>query len=178
VLAGGKFIARGGFWDGRISICPVEGDLAVNYTNHSSTVIALSVNKQEDLAISGTKNGEVIVWEVQEQYWSFKKLIFDHESEVHSICISDNMGLFVTAGQDGKCHLYSLSSLSWIRQVSHPAACGINSVVLSMTPLASVAFFSKSDQTWHSFSINGTLLESVKDETTQATSPIVVSDIH
>jgi hypothetical protein len=82
---------------------------------------------------------------------------------VSHVCIHEH--IFVTAGLDGKCQLYTLAKAQWLRTFLHPSGLGINSVVISIAPLASLAFFSKGDKTWYSFSLNGQFLESAKDET-------------
>jgi hypothetical protein len=63
ILGNGKFIARGGFWDGRINISPVEGEPNVTYINcHYSTVTILVADKKEQYVITGSKGGDVIIW--------------------------------------------------------------------------------------------------------------------
>lgn len=76
ILHNGNYVAKGGFWDGKIGFCDVEGaDVpAFELTGHSSTVTALAVDKQEKTLISGSKAGEVIVW---------RNCIYDSVLEAH-----------------------------------------------------------------------------------------------
>lgn len=55
---------KGGYWDGRVIFCPVEGTPATQFelTEHSTTVTVLMMDSQEQTLITGTKTGEVIVW--------------------------------------------------------------------------------------------------------------------
>ena len=55
---------KGGYWDGKIAFCPVEGtgEPSFELSGHSVTVTVLTCDSKEHILISGAKNGEVIVW--------------------------------------------------------------------------------------------------------------------
>jgi hypothetical protein len=58
----GEHIFIGGMWGGKI----LKYDLITNetevHTKHSDTVVAIAADEELGLVISGTVNGEVIVW--------------------------------------------------------------------------------------------------------------------
>ena len=60
----GNFIIKGGYWDGRVIFCPVEGCSVTQFelTDHKTTVTVLACDQNEQTFITGTKTGEVIVW--------------------------------------------------------------------------------------------------------------------
>lgn len=60
----GNYVVKGGFWDGRVIFCPLEGAPATQFElkDHKTTVCALAVDSNEHTFITGTKTGEVIVW--------------------------------------------------------------------------------------------------------------------
>ena len=68
------------------------------------------------------------------------------------------MCLFVTSSFDGTANLYNLHSARLIRTFRHPTLAPIYSVLLAQNPLAICAFFSREDNLWNSFSINGSHL--------------------
>jgi len=143
------------------------------------------VDAREQVLITGSKSGEVIVWKNSDfecsidaqtstlpeksqsqetgsksaatQWFIFKQLN-DHDRQVSSIFVSDEMCLFVTGSFDGTCCLYNLHTVKLLRTFCHPTLAPIYSVVLAQNPLAICAFFSREDHLWNSFSINGILL--------------------
>jgi hypothetical protein len=64
VLNQGSFVVKGGFWDGKIAFCAVEGTNTTSFelSGHRTTVSALVCDKKDHTIISGSKSGEVIVW--------------------------------------------------------------------------------------------------------------------
>ena len=90
--------------------------------------------------------------------WFIFKTLNDHDRQVSSIHINNEMCLFVTASFDGTVCLYNLHSVKLIRTFCHPNMAPIYSVVLAQNPIAICAFFSREDHQWNSFSINGKLL--------------------
>ena len=68
------------------------------------------------------------------------------------------MCLFITSSFDGTANLYNLHSIKLIRSFRHPTLAPIYSVLLAQNPLAICAFFSREDNLWNSFSINGSHL--------------------
>ena len=108
-----KYIVQGGFIAGYIQLtpffapdCPI---ISLNY--HSSQITALEIDKNEHMGITGTKNGECIVFNIEEEmFWNPKFTLNDHGAEVTSISISNEAELFVTGGLDGVVNIYTLRS--------------------------------------------------------------------
>ena len=85
--------------------------------------------------ITGSKTGEVIIWKNSEfdytllnndpkvqqasQWVCFKKL-YDHERQVSSMFMNEEMGLFVTGSYDGTANLYNLQTGKLVRTFKHP----------------------------------------------------------
>lgn len=152
----------------------------------------MMIDAKEQVLITGTKSGEVIVWKNADfecsidqqgsnsqtlpptdrqnnqssdavggktvQKWIIFKQLSDHDRQVSSIFINNDMCLFATASFDGTVCLYNLHSAKLLRTFQHPTLAPIYSVVLAQNPLAICAFFSREDHMWNSFSINGKLL--------------------
>ena len=175
IIKDGKYVVKGSFWDGRIQFCPVEAGTEKPFClrQHQTTVSAMAINSKEQILITGTKSGEVIIWkhceyefngssivsdspqaesEGQEKNpWFVFKRIHDHERQVSSIFINNDMCLFVTGSFDGTANLYNLYSGKLIRTFAHPKLAPIYSVLLAQNPLAICAFFSREDHMWNSF---------------------------
>lgn len=88
------------------------------------------------------------------------------------------MGLYITSSLDGTANLYNWWNDKLIRTFKHPNLTPILSIILTETPLPAVCFYSREDHMWHSFSINGHLLEKDREESSHIISPIIVKDSH
>lgn len=167
----GNYIIKGGFWDGRVVFCPLEGATSPQFelSDHKTTVCVIASDSKEQTIITGSKTGEVIVWRnhnydclleptsVANPWVNFKQLN-DHERQVTSIFINDEMCLFVTSSTDGRVNLYNLWEANLIRTISHPNQLQIYSAVLGQSPIPLCAFYSREDHMWHVYSLNGTSL--------------------
>ena len=80
--------------------------------------------------IIGTKSGECAIWVIlsETQKLSLKALLFDHSAKINNICISEELGLFGTASDDGKINLYHSISGKIFRTIHHPQHLPINMV--------------------------------------------------
>jgi WD40 repeat protein len=175
ILKEGKLVVKGGFWDGRIAFCPTEGSNEPYFElhGHSSTVITIVCDKKESIMITGAKSGEVIIWKYSDfdytllnndpklqqpgQWVCFKKLN-DHDRQVSSMFLNEEMDLFATGSYDGTCNLYNMHTGKLIRCFKHPTLAPVYAVFIALSPLAICSFFSREDHMWTVFSINGTLL--------------------
>ena len=89
VMTHSKSVVRGGFWDGKLVICPFDGHNKneQNQTTlniHQSTITAITTTLNEKIVISGSKMGDVVIWNVQhsnnsESQWTVRKHICDHD---------------------------------------------------------------------------------------------------
>jgi WD40 repeat protein len=116
------------------------------------------------MIISGSKNGDVVVWvhnpgQNPDSNWTVRKHMDDHESQVANIHINEDMCLYITSSFDGTANLYNFWTDSLIRTFKHPNLSPIHSVILSQNPLPALAFYSREDHHWYSFSINGAYLD-------------------
>jgi len=55
---------RGGYWDGRIVFSEVDqaSDKNVVLRVHQQSVTAMAIDSREQVLITGSKSGEVVVW--------------------------------------------------------------------------------------------------------------------
>jgi hypothetical protein len=114
--------------------------------------------------------------------WVKIKHLYDHERQVNSIFISEEMCLFVTASSDGFVNVYNLWSVEHIRTFKHPSHLSVHSAIVAQNPIAMCAFFSRDEHMWHAYTINGDAItfdaESDKrtrfEESSHIVSPLVI----
>ena len=130
-----------------------------------------SIQNDACTVITGSKLGDVIVWKFSpdqnpapQAILSKQKHFFDHEDQVSSIFIHQDMQYFATSSFDGTCNLYNLWKLEIMRCFKHPSLNPLSTVILSNQPFVSLAMFSPVDRVWISFSINGQNLNELETE--------------
>ena len=129
----GNYIVKAGFWDGRIIFCPIEGTPSTHFElrDHKTTVCVIACDSAEKTMITGCKSGEVIVWRnsnfdttleapSQANHWVNFKQLNDHERQISSIFINEEMCLFLTSSTDSYINMYNLWTAKIIRSFSHP----------------------------------------------------------
>jgi len=140
----GQFVIKGGYWDGRVIFCPLEGAPVTQFelNDHKTTVCVIASDSNEQTLLTGTKSGEVIVWRnanfdstlvatSSSNPWVNIKQLNDHDRQVTSIFISEEMCLFVTSSTDGFANMYNLWTGTIIRTFQHPSGLPIYSAVLA-----------------------------------------------
>jgi len=170
ILMHSKFILRGGFWDGKLLACPYEGKIEqlLHFQVHSCTITAIACTLSEKIIITGSKSGDLIIWNNQlsqapntniEPHLSVQKTLCDHEGQVSSIFLNEEMNLMLTTSFDGTGNLYDLWNCKLLRTFKHHNLSPINQGIISSCPLPAVCFYSREDHCWSSFSINGQSLQ-------------------
>lgn len=101
---------------------------------HSSTVTCLSVDEKDKLAVSGSKKGDVIFWEIgqEKMEWTKKYHFYNHEDFVTSIFIKD--AIVLTSSLDTTINMYNQEG-KLLRTFSHPNNNPILTAVFSIAPL-------------------------------------------
>jgi len=157
LLSKGTHIVRGGLWNGAILVCNVETGRIETIDAHSSTVTCISVDDRDKVAVSGSKNGDVVFWDIgpDKQDWKRRLHVHHHEDFVTSIGIKDS--LVLTSSLDASVNLYTMEG-RLLRTFYHPKGNPILTAVYSNSPLPCVVFFSYRDKVLYSYSVNGKLL--------------------
>ena len=88
--------------------------------------------------ITGAKSGDVIVWrfvpdqnQVSFNVLTKAKHFYDHDDQVSSIFIHQEMQYFATSSHDGSCNLYNLLNHEILRCFKHSALHAVSTVVIS-----------------------------------------------
>jgi hypothetical protein len=178
VIMNGKFIIKGGYWDGKFLVFNTESQESIYYaTDDDSKVTCLEVI--EHLLLIGTASGRLYVYEINIEedsvyLLSYNIVVCDHDTAINHISVCNRLNVIATTSNDKTCNLYTHPLLKLF--------CVIRSDItfdycfLSASPLPSVTLYSKQAMIYHSYSINGKLIHTQPDGVKYLFSPIVISD--
>ena len=118
-----KLMLKGGFWDGRIEINTIpsdskeESESSMIFTRYGHPIVCMKMAKDEKLLICGTKDGCLIIYDVNAKDLKIKDIIYSHSNEITSISINDSLNMFATTSVDGYINLHILPSLQLFRVI-------------------------------------------------------------
>ena len=178
ILQQGKVVVSGAYWDGRIRISKTAGkETPTDRWHHQSTITAIYIDPQDNLGITGAKDGDVILWIIDSEYWQPRWHYIDHYEEVTSVTICHQIHSFASCSTDGKCNIYSLRKGRLLRVISLPDNAPATMVTFSPATPAKVILFSPQENFLYSFSVNGDNLHRSHERCFFVTSPVVVRDL-
>ena len=124
-----QYTVQGGYLSGAIQLSPLSQSAAnkptITLNYHASTVTCIAVDREERLAVTGTKQGDCMVFSVgEDMFWRPRTALIQHSSQVTSISVSDEMNLFVTASLDGTANLYGLAERPKLLRTFRPRVEG------------------------------------------------------
>lgn len=166
-LKDGKVIVTGGYMNGCLKLFSFEfnEEMPVKYNYHQDAITVLEIDFKERFLITGCKSGECIYWKINSGHkLKPKYMYYDHEGEILSLHISNDMKAFITGGIDQKIFIYNQINGKILKSLLHPDQHPVNNICLSSTPLAISIFYSVQNQMLYSYSINGQLMEKVKED--------------
>lgn len=165
----GKVLISAGYFDGSLKVSFLDfkekDEKSSDKYYCNDIVTALAIDSKDRFIMTGTLSGECIYWKNSKDFnLSIKFSFYDHEGEILAITISYYMKAFVTAGNDQKILIYNYQNGKLLKSLIHPDQEPVYGVILSSCPLPTIVFYSNQNQTIYSYSINGQLLEKVKDD--------------
>lgn len=92
---------------------PGQGDRLVRIDHHRGPVTALVINHREDVLVSGSQDGSVCLWSLED--WTLLNSIDVGQSVGHVTLSSDDVFLLAVGLEDGLPRLYSLTTGSALR---------------------------------------------------------------
>ena len=187
-----KYIIKGGFWDSHLEINSLSIDndkkekeeqisktIFIPYCGH---VIIMKMTKDEKLLFCGTKNGNIIIFNVDGPNLEKNKILYNHSNEITSISINEKLNMFASSSIDGYIHLYILPSFAMVRsiQLSQKVKFDINdydyeeskkneflyadNIFLSSSPLPCLTIYIEIKRIFKTFTINGEFVCQVEEE--------------
>ena len=177
IIQQGKVIIRGGFWDGRLSIRKTNAkEESTCRWNHHSTITCIEVDEQEKYAVTGGKEGDVFLWQVEGDHLHPRWNFIDHNEQVTSVTISSVLHIFASCSLDGTCNLYSLRKGRLIRVITLPSNAPAMLIKISKAAPAKVVIFSSALSAIFTYSVNGAELCRVQEKSRFISCAHVVTD--
>ena len=177
IYCNNKYMIKGGFWDGRIEVNsliygPKEEPYNTCIFPNCGEITVMTLSKNEQTLICGTKLGVVIVFQVYDKIIQIKQKLFLHTNEITSISINDTLNMFATASKDGYIMLNTLPNLKLVRafKVNYKKYTKninniyANHVFLSSSPIPVVVIYSSEAKFFKSYSINGLDINEQEEE--------------
>jgi WD40 repeat protein len=177
ILRGGKTIVQGGFWDGRLIVNHLDLKQAKSLVGHSSTVTCIDVDAEEQTVLTGSKDGDIVLWTIDKDTMKPSRQYADHSGPVTAVRLCRALQVFASVGVDGRCLSYSLLSGRLLRQIS---LVGKPLATLAFAPVApsKVLLFTPVDKSLYSFSVNGALLHRTSESSQHIIRPVVLHNLN
>ena len=183
----GKNVALGGFYNGNILVQNVDENIddkkakvkcsTVHLTNEISPIVQMVISKSDIFVICGNTLGTIYIFIINESNkseWTLYKTIHDHQSEITSISINENLNIFISCSRDGYCNLYTLPNCHLVNSFKltdrsfqkdpsdNNSIYYPNITIISNSPLPCIIFYIENRQSLSVFSINGHFIKEEK----------------
>lgn len=126
---------------------------------------------EQKYAITGSKDGDSLIWVIEGHLWQAKWHYIDHEDEVTSVCISDELNKFASCSLDGTCNVYTLRKGRILKVIRHTNSIGFTNVVFSKH---GIILFSSLEKLICLYSLNGELLHTTRETSCHIVDPLIV----
>ncbi len=173
----GKYLLKGGFWDGRIernSLITEQKEEAFSKTyfnNIGGCITIMEMTKNEKIFFCGTKEGCLLTFKVQKNTIELVNTLFIHTEPIVSISINDKLNMFATSSKDGYVMIYTFPGFNLIRSIHIPSLFKDESeflyadnIFLSNSPLASITIFISKKRLFKTFTINGHFMQDLEED--------------
>ena len=179
IVHGGRLLVQGGYWDGRLSIQKInESDPPVCYWHHSTTITALDDDYEERVLVTGSKDGECIVWVFENDTYTKLWHFYDHDDEVTSVCISNELNVFASCSLDGTCNIYSLRNGELFSHIRHGDNNPLYNVIISSAAPAKLVLHSEDEKQILLYSINGGLIATASENHGPMINVLIAKDLY
>ena len=179
-----KCIIKGGFWNGRLEFNNLISDnandpneLQMIFNPDQSPITTMAMIKNEKLLFCGTKDGSLILYEVDKKI-EYKKSFYIFDDEITSISINDTLNMIAISSKDGFINLYILPTFKLVRTIclnkqdknknknnnEKNDNLYANHIFLSNSPLASIILYNNSKRLFKSFTINGEFICEINED--------------
>ena len=173
----GEILVKGGFYDGRIEIIYIEDKIEKKRKDlypfsEEEPILSISISTDETFMIVGNAIGNIAIYnvELENEKWKLYKRIYNQMSPISDIDINTDLNLFASCSIDGYINLYTLPLCKLIRSIKVPLSddkdSKCNYIFLSESSLPSiiVVIEDKNNCEIYSYSINGKLLNNIKED--------------
>jgi hypothetical protein len=178
VIMDGKYIIKGGYWDGKFLVFNTTTQESVYYaTDDDSKVLCVEVI--ESLLLVGTASGRLYAYEINMEddsvyLLSNSTVLCDHDAPINYISTCNRLNVIATTSNDKTCNLYTYPLLKLFRVIKSDIT--FDYCFISASPLPSLILYSSRAMIYHTYSINGKLIHTQQDGVKYLFSPVIISD--
>jgi WD40 repeat protein len=140
----------------------LERKVFKEYQQHKETVTVIKADRQENFCVTGSQEGQCIVWTVKEGDLTKKFSLTDFESAILDIFLLEESYLMAVGSAEGKVLVVNMYTREVMRTLHHPQGFSVNKLCLSLQPFGSLLFYSEMDGSLYSYSVNGQMLKHKK----------------
>lgn len=98
------------------------------------------------MLVTGSKDGECIVWVFENDTYTKLWHFYDHDDEVTSVCISNELNVFASCSLDGTCNIYSLRNGELFSHIRHGDNNPLYNVIISSAAPAKLVLHSEDEK--------------------------------
>ena len=173
----GKYLLKGGFWDGRIernSLITEKKDEIFSKTyfnNIGGCITIMEMTKKENVLLCGTKEGCLLTFKVDKSNIELVNSLFIHSEPIVSISINDRLNMCATSSKDGYVMIYTFPAFDLIRSIHIPSLFKDESeflyadnIFLSNSPLPCITVFISKKRLFKIFTINGHFMQDLEED--------------
>ena len=179
----GKNVALGGYWNGHILVQNLEENddkktkiknTTIHPTNEYSPIVQMVIDNSNAFVICGNTLGSIYIFIINQNNkseWTLYNKLHDHQSEITSIAINENLNMFISFSKDGFCMINTLPNCHQINsfrltdkifgennnKIYYP-----NIAIISDSPLPVIILYIELRQSLCVYSINGHFIKEQK----------------
>ena len=182
----GRNLILGGFYDGSVKIINLSKSSIKNNKSFipfksKDPVLVLKLDNEEKLLFLGNSIGNINIFGIDFENMELdKKFSYNgHLSEISVINVNNELNMWISASIDGIINLYTMPSFKLVRTKKIKSGNKIEYAFLSTSALPSFVIITDDNKNLreiYSYSINGKLLEYIKDLNI-ILNPIIVKDL-
>ena len=175
VTSDGRFILRGGFWDGRIEFINLDydkkGEIKVEnirteskFYHDYTPVTVLSISYDNKYIAIGRKSGVVNILSLEKDELILARNFYNHSEEVTSIYICSLLNLIATTSEDGYINIYTIPTYHYVRSIRIDKSYQYPiKIFLSISPLPTVVIYTLNNY-FITYSINGKFINKIYEK--------------
>lgn len=183
----GKTLILGGFYDGNIKIINLNKNAIKAHKKlipfkSKEPVLVLALDEDEKFLFVGNTLGNINIFRINFETLEIEmKFSYNgHLSEISALNVNNELNLWISASIDGIINLFTMPSFKLVRTIKIKSGDKISNAFLSTSSLPSIIVITTVNKILneiYSYSINGKLLEYVKDLKT-ILNPIIIKDLY
>ena len=183
----GKTLILGGFYDGNIKIINLNKNAIKAHKKlipfkSKEPVLVLALDEDEKFLFVGNTLGNINIFRINLETLEIEmKFSYNgHLSEISALNVNNELNLWISASIDGIINLFTIPSFKLVRTIKIKSGDKISNAFLSTSSLPSIIVITTVNKILneiYSYSINGKLLEYVKDLKT-ILNPIIIKDLY